>query len=504
MRVCRQPQRKEAFSTVFLRAAAALALVLVVTGNAASAQTNSAGRPPENRYLLVVETSRSMQRRLDGLLQSTKELLDSGMGGRIRRGDTLGLWTFNEEVYAGRFPLQEWSTEEQGDIAAHVLAFLKAQKYEKQARLDRVLPSLDRVLKSSEFLTVVVVSDGQSALQGSPFDKQVNDVFAAWRSQQQQSRMPFVTVLRAEHGKFTAYASSPAPSRVEWPALAQELLPKKGAPKSLPVASAAPKPPTSAPVTLPPLIISGKKSGSKAVLEPSSSSATTSSNTSPALNTGAAGMASMPPALKDTSSLADRPASLAANPQPAPGPFPKLASAVSPSTQPTKDAPELQPAPANREPASVPASPSVASDHGSASVLASPEVRAPNGIWQLQPAPEPPLEPQLAETESKPKLSGEEAGIVENAMAPMVKDSPPTDRPEPLEVVSEEDPSPPPFGSKNLFLIILGGVAVAMALVRVYGMRSQVPPLASLITESLDKKQGVVPLRRGGQGSGYG
>src|SRR5438309_7975909 len=51
------------------------------------AQTNTA--TPGNRYLLIVETSRSMQQRSQGTLRAVQQLLLSGMNGQLRRGDTL-------------------------------------------------------------------------------------------------------------------------------------------------------------------------------------------------------------------------------------------------------------------------------------------------------------------------------------------------------------------------------------------------------------------------------
>jgi hypothetical protein len=192
-----------------------LGLYFCLGGSEVRAQTNAAARRPANRYLLIVENSRSIQRRLEGMVQSVRELLDSGMGGQLQRGDTLGLWTFNDEVYAGRFALEQWSPEAQSAITGRVLDFLKTQKYEKPARLEKVLPALERVLRDSEFLTLILVTDGAEDLEGTPFDKQVNDVFEQWRARQEQKHMPFVTVLRAEKGKFTAGAANPTPWRVE-------------------------------------------------------------------------------------------------------------------------------------------------------------------------------------------------------------------------------------------------------------------------------------------------
>ena len=38
------------------------------------------------------------------------------MKGQVEAGDTIGLWTFNEELYTGRFPLQTWLPPAQEDI----------------------------------------------------------------------------------------------------------------------------------------------------------------------------------------------------------------------------------------------------------------------------------------------------------------------------------------------------------------------------------------------------
>ena len=65
--------------------------------------------PSANWLLLMVETSRTMQSPLPEMLKVTTELLRSGMDGQLRSGDTLGLWTFNAHLYAGQFPLQDWT-----------------------------------------------------------------------------------------------------------------------------------------------------------------------------------------------------------------------------------------------------------------------------------------------------------------------------------------------------------------------------------------------------------
>src|SRR5437773_779757 len=138
------------------RLCALLLLLIVSFPFRVEAQTNGPAAPlSSNRFLLILDTSRDMQGRADGTLQAMQELLASGMGGQLRRGDTIGVWTFNEEHKAGQFPLQRWSPETHRSVGMRILNFLRDQKYEKRANIDKVLPEMERVIKDSEFITVI-------------------------------------------------------------------------------------------------------------------------------------------------------------------------------------------------------------------------------------------------------------------------------------------------------------------------------------------------------------
>src|SRR6266446_9034879 len=220
-----------------------LAIVALTTSLfPAHAQTNTP--PPGNRYLFIVETSRSMQRRSDGILTAVQQLLTSGIGGQLRRGDTLGIWTYNDELYPGRFPLQHWSPEVHRTIVSRAVSFLQQQKLEKQCTFVPVLPALEALVKDSPFLTVIVVSAGEQKILGTPFDDQINKLYTSWANEQQKARMPLVTILRAKAGKYTDFSVNAAPWPVEMPPLPKEILvaqtpEKKSAP---PVTKPSPPP----------------------------------------------------------------------------------------------------------------------------------------------------------------------------------------------------------------------------------------------------------------------
>jgi len=260
-----------------------LPFLLLGSVSLSPAQTNI---PParSNRYLLIVETSRSMQRRSDGVLRSVQDLLGSKMGGQLTNGDTVGVWTYNEDLGKEHLPVQRWSLDTDQMVTGRILAFLKAQKYEKRGQFEKVLPALSRLIKNSDTLTTLLISDGAEEIKGTPFDERINGAFKLWHSQQQEARMPFVIVLRAQKGQLTDCTVNPAPWVVELPPLPPEPQPAKVITKR----QIAPAPKSSAP-PLPPLIITGKKPEPQTSLKPAetnlplTTTATTAQNPEQAL-----------------------------------------------------------------------------------------------------------------------------------------------------------------------------------------------------------------------------
>ena len=228
-------------------------LGVVLWLQSSQAQTNTSS-PPANRYLFILDTSKAMQRRSEGTLKAFENLLGSGMGGQVHRGDTIGVWTYNEELHAGQFSLQRWSPEAHRIIFRRVLGFVEEQSYKKQAAFNQVWPVLNQVVKDSPFLTVILISSGNQPIQGTPFDDKINQIYASWQEQQQQARMPFVTLLRAKGGTLTDFSVTPVPWAIELPPLPKELQLAAAPPKKAASPPPKPRPPMAAP-----LIISGRK-----------------------------------------------------------------------------------------------------------------------------------------------------------------------------------------------------------------------------------------------------
>ncbi len=216
-----------------------------------------AGQPARasTRYLVIVDTSRSMRHRSKAMLRTVQDLLNSGMQGELSGGETLGLWTFNEDLYTGRLPLQVWAPQEQEAIVRRTLSFLKAQACQRQPNLEKVIPALQDVVKDSELITVILISAGAAKMRGTPFDDLINDYYARWNNEQPNGQVPLVTVFRARNGKMIRCSVRPASERVEFPPLPPPEAPVVRTEAPAPV----PAPQNVPPQMAPPLILSGKK-----------------------------------------------------------------------------------------------------------------------------------------------------------------------------------------------------------------------------------------------------
>lgn len=205
---------------------------------------------PAARWLLVIDTSMSMGSRSKNTEIVVHDLLASGMNGQMAAGDTLGVWTFNNQLHTGEVPLQMWSPQEARTIADRVTQYVAGLRYAKSTDLDAMTKEMLGVVQASDLITVLIISDADDAIKGTPFDAKINDYYKQHYRSQKKFKMPFITVLRGEKGKLTAGTVNLAQFTIDIPPI------KREAPKPQPAPpKAAPKPVA----TLPPLIMSGKK-----------------------------------------------------------------------------------------------------------------------------------------------------------------------------------------------------------------------------------------------------
>lgn len=212
--------------SLVLRAALLVLVVCWPCCIALSASNSSRQRSPEligNRYLFIVENSSAMEKRDESLRQTMFEFINTGMRGRMQAGDTFGVWTFNSQPET-RFPMQIWTPSSRLDLATRVNIFLKEQGYRKRSNIERVWRDLEAIIASVDDLTVVLVTDGNDRISGTPFDKEINGKYRQLNADPTTQKEAFVTAFMLKEGQFVAYSVNrpsenlglpPAPERAK-------------------------------------------------------------------------------------------------------------------------------------------------------------------------------------------------------------------------------------------------------------------------------------------------
>ena len=207
----------------------------------------SPGQKVDNRFLFIFDTSSDMKRRVPAVQRAVAALLATSASGQIRSNDSLGVWTFDQELHTGQFPLQLWQPDNSALIISNLNVFVGQQSYSKQTGFDTLVPPLNQVVQSSERLTVVIVCDGNGDIHGTPYDVGINQIFQQRQAERQKARLPIAIAIRSQLGHYVDCIVSFPPQPVSLPVFPP--MPEAPAPPKI-----VPTPPR---VVVPPLIIIG-------------------------------------------------------------------------------------------------------------------------------------------------------------------------------------------------------------------------------------------------------
>ena len=210
-----------------------------------------AARNVDNRFLLIIDTSRDMKRRLPAVQKALNDMLATSLSGQLHPGDTIGVRTFDQDLHAGQFPLLHWEPDNAVMITSNITAFVGKQRYTKTTRFDALLPLLNQVVGGSERLTVLIFCDGKGEIHGTPYDVGINQIFQQRQSEREKARLPIVIGLRSQRGQYTGCMVSFPPQPVSLPQF-----PPLPPPPAPPAPTPAPPPPVRS-VAVPSLIIVG-------------------------------------------------------------------------------------------------------------------------------------------------------------------------------------------------------------------------------------------------------
>ena len=173
-----------------------------------------------NRFLFVLDTSSGMKRYADKEREAVESILRSGFNGQLHAGDSIGVWTFNDDVHTGHLGLQQWTPGDSEEIVQRTSDFLRHQKFEKNSQFDLAMSAVNKIVKLSDVITVVVISDGKNPITQTPFDNDINPIYLQNLQESKKNPAPMVTVLQGKGGQFTKLYSVAA---LPWPVVIPEL-----------------------------------------------------------------------------------------------------------------------------------------------------------------------------------------------------------------------------------------------------------------------------------------
>jgi len=207
----------------------------------------------ENRMLFVFDTAWAMKARLPKTQSAMSQLLITLMQrNELRNGDTIGVWTFCDDVSQGKFPLQIWDANSGGTIASNINRFVIEQKYKGSTRFDHLMLAIPTLVQNSDRLTIVVFCDGDGEISGTPFDAPINGLFKQKSKEARKEDQPFLVIIRSQLGRYAGCRVN-VPPEMEIPFF--PTFPAPPVPLFTPPTNSAPR--VSGPVQ-PPLLIVGK------------------------------------------------------------------------------------------------------------------------------------------------------------------------------------------------------------------------------------------------------
>ncbi len=187
-----------------------------------------------------------MEHWLPGTTTELQNLFFSNLSGQLQAGDSVGVWTFDEKLHSGRYPLFTWQPQIAADEASRLINFLDFEHYSGRTRLAALKPLLGRVIAHAQRLTIVIFCDGKDKLKLTPYDDGINRVFDTMQADRKKVKVPFVVVIRTQEGKFVGATVNLPPGNLDLPVFP---------PLPQPVQIVPANPPPAAPA--PPLVIVG-------------------------------------------------------------------------------------------------------------------------------------------------------------------------------------------------------------------------------------------------------
>ena len=172
-----------------------------------------------NRFLFVVDISAAMGKHTQDIADVVESVLRSSASGQLHDGDSIGVWTFNEDVYTGQLPLQRSGqpvTARKSPCASRNSSGGRIS--ERKAGWTWRRPPSPRSSKRRTSSPSWSFPAAPARFAARRMTMRSTPV-SALPSRYGEKPMPLVTVLQGKRGKFIRYTVNALP----WPVIIPEL-----------------------------------------------------------------------------------------------------------------------------------------------------------------------------------------------------------------------------------------------------------------------------------------
>ena len=167
------------------------------------------------RFLIGVDVSYSTARSASAIHAAVKDVITSGFMGQIRPGESYGIWLYSERVQ--KLGFEVWTGAANGVALQSTLTSLARIKPRGRADFRELLAQMAPLARTNQTFTLVLVTDGEDEVRGTPFDAKINRLFDQNGRQLRQERRAFLVGMLAEGGYWVRHTISETGFNLELP-----------------------------------------------------------------------------------------------------------------------------------------------------------------------------------------------------------------------------------------------------------------------------------------------
>jgi hypothetical protein len=198
-------------------AIAVFALALLWPASPAFAEAPAADA---KRFLFIIDMSATMKPMEDAVSETLFDLVYSGVRGHMTNGDTYGIWLVNELQNDTSFKMEVWKHKYAVEAAARAVKHVKERGFKGKARLSQAMADAAVVIKNVEDLKVILISNGETPITGTPFNDIINLRFREMAPHMKRAKATLNTALVAQEGRIVAWAANSPEFLIEIPYVA--------------------------------------------------------------------------------------------------------------------------------------------------------------------------------------------------------------------------------------------------------------------------------------------